>query len=81
MVFVMVRWKYGGARTDLRCLLGVSVRIFAKEDFMKTRNIIITIMLLFVLFVTGCTPAGVPSGPAADPTNPSTEPTVQLPRI
>lgn len=43
---------------------------------MKTRNIIITIMLLFVLFVTGCTPAGVPSGPAADPTNPSTEPTV-----
>ena len=43
---------------------------------MKTRNIIITIMLLFVLFVTGCTPAGVPSDPDADPTNPSTEPTV-----
>lgn len=43
---------------------------------MKTRNIIITIMLLFVLFVTGCTPAGVPSDPAADPSTPSTEPTV-----
>jgi hypothetical protein len=57
-------------------LTGVSVRFFAKEDFMKTRNIIITIMLLFVLFVTGCTPAGVPSGPATNPTNPSTEPTV-----
>ena len=42
---------------------------------MKTRNIIITIMLLFVLFVTGCTPAGVPSNPAADPTNPSPQPT------
>ena len=43
---------------------------------MKTRNIIIAMMLLFVLFVTGCTPAGVPSDHAADPTTPSTEPTV-----
>lgn len=43
---------------------------------MKTRNIIIAMMLLFVLFVTGCTPAGVPSDPDADPTTPSTEPTV-----
>ena len=42
---------------------------------MKTRSVIIAIMLLFVLFVTGCTPAGVPSNPAADPTNPSPQPT------